>query len=109
MTKPLDEDLRVRVVGAVGEGLSSHASAARFRVSISSAIRWAKLEEETGSVKAKPMGGDVLSPADYLHLQAAPQDLVLGFGRAGTGTQPSPLTPIRSSLAALRSRRRPRG
>ncbi len=72
MTKPLDEDLRVRVVGAVGEGLSSHASAARFRVSISSAIRWAKLEEETGSVKAKPMGGDVLSPADYLHLQAAP-------------------------------------
>ncbi len=45
MTKPLDEDLRVRVVGAVGEGLSSHASAARFRVSISSAIRWAKLRK----------------------------------------------------------------
>jgi len=27
MTKPLDEDLRVRVVGAVREGMSRHASA----------------------------------------------------------------------------------
>ena len=45
MTKPLDEDLRVRVVGAVREGMSRHASAARFGVSISSAIRWAKLRK----------------------------------------------------------------
>jgi transposase len=32
MTKPLGEDLRVRVVGAVREGLSRHASAALFGV-----------------------------------------------------------------------------
>ena len=58
MAKPLDEDLRVRVVGAVKGGMSRHAAAARFGVSVASAVRWCKLEEETGSVKARPMGGD---------------------------------------------------
>jgi len=82
MTKPLDEDLRVRVVGAVREGMSRHASAARFGVSISSAIRWAKLAEETGSVKAKPMGGDrhskLLEHRDFLlELASAEPDLTL--------------------------------
>jgi transposase len=82
MTKPLDEDLRVRVVGAVREGLSRHASAARFGVSISSAIRWAKLAEETGSVKPKPMGGDrhskLLEHRDFLlDLVRAEADLTL--------------------------------
>ena len=82
MTKPLDEDLRVRVVGAVREGMSPHASAARFGVSISSAIRWTKLAEETGSVKAKPMGGDrhskLLEHRDFLlDLVRAEPDLTL--------------------------------
>ena len=82
MTKPLDEDLRVRVVGAVREGMSRHASAARFGVSISSTIRWAKLAEETGSVKAKPMGGDrhskLLEHRDFLlDLVRAEPDLTL--------------------------------
>jgi transposase len=58
MAKPLDKDLRLRVVGAVREGMSRHAAAERFGVSVSSAIRWAKLEEETGSVEPRPMGGD---------------------------------------------------
>lgn len=70
MAKPLDKDLRVRVVGAVRGGMSRHAAAARFGVSISSAIRWCKLEEETGSVEAKPMGGDrhskLLDHRDFL-------------------------------------------
>jgi transposase len=58
MAKPLDTDLRVRVVGAVRtEGMSRHASAARFGVSAASAIRWCQLEEETGSVEPRPMGG----------------------------------------------------
>jgi transposase len=57
MVKPLDKDLRVRVVGAVREGMSRHASAARFGVSAASAIRWCQLEKETGSVEPKPMGG----------------------------------------------------
>jgi transposase len=70
MAKPLDKDLRIRVVGAVREGMSCHASAARFGVSVSSAIRWSKLEEVTGSVEPKPMGGDrhskLLDHRDFL-------------------------------------------
>jgi transposase len=82
MAKPLDKDLRVRVVGAVREGMSRHAAAARFGVSISSAIRWAKLEEETGSVAPKPMGGDrhskLLEHRDFLlALVKAEPDLTL--------------------------------
>jgi transposase len=57
MAKPLDKDLRVRVVGAVREGISRHAAAARFGVSAASAVRWCQLEKETGSVEPKPMGG----------------------------------------------------
>jgi transposase len=73
--------------------MSRHASAARFGVSISSAIRWAKLAEETGSVKAKPMGGDrhskLLEHRDFLlDLMRAEPDLTL--------------TEIRSRLAQRR-------
>jgi transposase len=57
MAKPLDKDLRVRVVGAVREGMSRHAAAARFGVSVASAVRWCQLEKETGSVAPKPIGG----------------------------------------------------
>jgi len=82
MAKPLDMDLRVRVVGGVREGLSRHASAARFGVSVSSAIRWSKLEEETGSVEPKPMGGDrhskLLDHRDFLlALAKAEPDLTI--------------------------------
>ena len=82
MAKPLDKDLRVRVVGGVREGLSRHAAAARFGVSISSAIRWVKLVEETGSVDPKPMGGDrhskLLEHRDFLlALVKAEPDLTL--------------------------------
>lgn len=58
MAKPLDKDLRVRVVGAVRvEGMSRHAAAERFGVSVASAVRWCQLEKATGSVEPKPMGG----------------------------------------------------
>lgn len=82
MAKPLDEDLRVRVVGAVRRGMSRHGAAARFGVSVSSAIRWAKLEAETGSVKPRPMGGDrhskLLEHRDFLlDLVRAEPDLTL--------------------------------
>lgn len=87
MAKPLDEDLRVRVVDAVKGGMSRHAAAARFGVSASSAIRWAKLEEETGSVRHKPMGGDrqskLLDHRDFLlDLVAGEPDLTLTEIRA---------------------------
>jgi transposase len=87
MAKPLDEDLRVRVVGAVKGGMSRRAAAARFGVSVSSAIRWTKLEEETGSVRHKPMGGDhqskLLDHRDFLlNLVADEPDLTLTEIRA---------------------------
>lgn len=87
MAKPLDEDLRVRVVGAVKGGMSRHAAAARFGVSASSAIRWTKLEEETGSVRHQPMGGDrhskLLDHRDFLlDLVAGEPDLTLTEIRA---------------------------
>ena len=51
-------DLRERVVAAVkGEGLSRRAAAKRFGISYSAAIEWLKLVDETGSVRARKVGG----------------------------------------------------
>jgi transposase len=69
MPKPYSDDLRLRVVAAVGEGASRHEAADRFDVSPSSAIRWVEKFEQSGSVSAKPSGGST-SPleehADFL-------------------------------------------
>ncbi len=59
MSRPYSEDLRVRAVAAVEGGLSRHAAAALFSVGVSSVIRWCQRKRETGSVKARPMGGHV--------------------------------------------------
>jgi hypothetical protein len=40
MTAPLSNDLRARVVRAIEGGLSRRAAAAKFDVSIASAVRW---------------------------------------------------------------------
>ena len=40
MGKPISADLRQRVCDAVSEGLSCRQAATRFKVSVSSAIRW---------------------------------------------------------------------
>jgi transposase len=58
MTKPYSDDLRVRVVAAVGAGASCREAAQRFRIGVSSVVRWAQRFRRTGSVSAKPMGGD---------------------------------------------------
>ena len=58
MSKALSVDLRERVVAAVAAGASCRAAAARFGVSASSAIRWAALAREAGSVAPGPLGGD---------------------------------------------------
>jgi transposase len=51
-------DLRERVVAAVkSEGLSRRAAAKRFGISYSAAIEWLKLVDETGSVRARKVGG----------------------------------------------------
>jgi transposase len=54
----LSDDLRIRVVSEVEKGSSRRAAAARFGVSVSSAIRWARAFRQTGTAEAKPQGGD---------------------------------------------------
>ncbi len=58
MPKTLSLDLRTRVLGAVGDGMSHRAAAARFGVSAASVRRWRALEAEHGAPVAKPRGGD---------------------------------------------------
>ncbi len=58
MGKPLSVDLPDRVVAAVAGGMSRRQAAARFGVSISSAIRWTSLSRRTGDVRPKRQGGD---------------------------------------------------
>ena len=58
MAKPYSEDLRKRVVAAVDGGLSRHQAASRFGVVVSTVVHWVRRWRETGSVAAKPMGGD---------------------------------------------------
>src|SRR5713101_7190453 len=76
------DDLRERVVLEVGEGVSRREAARRFRVSASSAIRWAERHDETGSVSPKPRGGHRRSPLEphaawLLELVAKEPDLTL--------------------------------
>jgi transposase len=61
MGKPLSTDLRSRLVAAVAGGLSRRAAAVRFGVSAASAVRWAQAVNTTGTVAAKPQGGDTRS------------------------------------------------
>lgn len=57
MTRPLSNDLRERVVSAVIGGESCRSVAARFKVAVSSAVKWAQRYRVTGSVKPAKMGG----------------------------------------------------
>ncbi len=50
MPAPLSVDLRERVVAAVAASASCHRAAARFRVSVSSASRWADRVRQKGQV-----------------------------------------------------------
>lgn len=58
MAKPYSEDLRKRVVAAVDGGASRRQAASLFDVGISTVVHWVRRWRETGSVAAKPMGGD---------------------------------------------------
>ena len=57
MARAYSEDLRERVVSAVGSGKSCTEAAALFSVSHSSAIKWSRRKRETGSVAVSPVGG----------------------------------------------------
>jgi transposase len=58
MTRPLSIDLRERVIAAVEGGLSRRATAERFGVAVSSAIKWVDRWRRTGDVRPMPQGGD---------------------------------------------------
>ena len=58
MPAPYSEDLRVRVVAAIKAGMSCRRAAALFGLGASTVIAWMKMLRTTGSVAAKPMGGD---------------------------------------------------
>jgi putative transposase len=83
MVRPYSEDLRARVISAVeDDDLSCREAARRYRVSVSSAVKWLQHYRRTGRKKARPMGGDrrsVLKPQrDWLlKLIAREDDLTL--------------------------------
>ena len=64
MSKALSVDLRERVIAA---GSSCRAAAIRFGVSAASAVRWAALVREAGSVAPGPLGGDRRSAQIEVH------------------------------------------
>ena len=82
MSRPISTDLRERLVLAVlREGISARAAAARFGVSVSSAIVWVRRHRETGSVAPGKIGGykpNILSGAhgDWL-VERAKSDFTL--------------------------------
>jgi putative transposase len=57
MTRPLSNDLRERVVAAVGAGESCRSVAARFGVGVSSVVKWSQRYRATGSVAPGKVGG----------------------------------------------------
>ncbi len=57
MAKPLDLDLRARIVAAVNGGMSCRAAAARFDISESAAIKLLQRYRATGSIEPGQMGG----------------------------------------------------
>ena len=58
MNKALSIDLCERVVAVIDGGLSRRQAAARFEVSVSSAIRWHALARRTGDATPRRQGGD---------------------------------------------------
>ena len=61
MAKTLSEDLRARVIEAVEAGQSRNAAAERFGIAVSTAVRWARAFRESGTLAARPKGGDLRS------------------------------------------------
>jgi len=57
MTRALSNDLRERVVAAVGSGESCRSVATRFGVAVSSVVKWSQRYRATGSVAPGKMGG----------------------------------------------------
>ena len=56
MARAYSHDLRVRVLEAVGAGLSRRTAALRYRVGIATVIRWAAHASTTGETRAQRQG-----------------------------------------------------
>jgi transposase len=67
MAKSLSEDLRVRVIRAVDGGISRRAAAQRFGISPASAVRFVKEWRQSGTTRAKRLGGDQRSHRIEVH------------------------------------------
>ena len=60
----VSDDLRERVVEAVVlGGLSRNQAAARFKVSVASAVRWVKRFNTTGEISPRRLPGAIGAPA----------------------------------------------
>lgn len=70
MTKPLSNDLRIRIIAAVEGGASCHATATRFCVYPSTVIKLMQRYRETGEICARPQGGDRRSGRVEAHAEA---------------------------------------
>ena len=82
MPAPYSQDLRERVIGFMALGGSARRAAARFDISVSSAIRWAQRWRAEGHARPRAMGGDRRSRlveyrARVLQLVAQQPDLTL--------------------------------
>lgn len=76
MTRPLSNDLRVRLIGAVEDGVSRRAAAERFGVAPATAVRWVQSWRETGRIDPRPQGGDKRSR----RIEAHAEDLLALIG-----------------------------
>jgi transposase len=57
MARAYSLDLRERVVAAVAEGESCRKVASRFKISVSSVVKWSQRFRATGNAAARPSGG----------------------------------------------------
>lgn len=102
MGKPYSADLRDRFARALGRGLAARAAARLLEVSASTGVKWAQRWRRTGSIAAKPTGGDHSSrikdgDAEWvLALVAGEPDLTLGEIRDRLGERG-----VRVSVAAV--------
>jgi len=91
MGKALSVDLRVRVVEAIGAGMSRRAAATRFGISAATAVRWAQLQRARGSVASARQGGDMRSRTTEAHAAR----ILAAYKASPDGT----LAELRESLA----------
>lgn len=83
MAQAYSQDLRGRVIGAAGKGMSARGAAARFGVGIATAIRWVRRWRESGEKTAlrqgQPKGSKLDAHEAFLvGLVDATPDITLG-------------------------------